>query len=74
MCHRTSLRHFAEVVELVDALRSGRSGRKPVRVRVPPSALYRSFVLPLFASFHLSAAGTVDPPEVVAYHLLRYSE
>src|SRR5215218_6125601 len=30
---------FAEVVELVDALRSGRSGRKPVRVRVPPSAL-----------------------------------
>jgi hypothetical protein len=33
------LRHFAEVVELVDALRSGRSGRKPVRVRVPPSAL-----------------------------------
>jgi hypothetical protein len=26
------------VVELVDALRSGRSGRKPVRVRVPPSA------------------------------------
>jgi hypothetical protein len=29
---------FAEVVELVDALRSGRSGRKPVRVRVPPSA------------------------------------
>ena len=29
----------AEVVELVDALRSGRSGRKPVGVRVPPSAL-----------------------------------
>src|SRR2546422_10932952 len=28
----------AEVVELVDALRSGRSGRKPVWVRVPPSA------------------------------------
>jgi hypothetical protein len=28
-------------VELVDALRSGRSGRKPVRVRVPPSALAR---------------------------------
>ena len=28
----------AEVVELVDALRSGRSGRKPVGVRVPPSA------------------------------------
>ena len=29
----------AGVVELVDALRSGRSGRKPVWVRVPPSAL-----------------------------------
>ena len=29
---------LAEVVELVDALRSGRSGRKPVGVRVPPSA------------------------------------
>ena len=28
----------AEVVELVDALRSGRSGCKPVGVRVPPSA------------------------------------
>src|SRR5438876_8945619 len=30
---------FAEVVELVDALASGASGRKPVGVRVPPSAL-----------------------------------
>ncbi len=29
----------AEVVELVDALASGASGRKPVGVRVPPSAL-----------------------------------
>ncbi len=29
----------AEVVELVDALRSGRSGRKPMGVRIPPSAL-----------------------------------
>jgi hypothetical protein len=28
----------AEVVELVDALRSGRSGSNPVGVRVPPSA------------------------------------
>ncbi len=28
----------AEVAELADALRSGRSGRKPVWVRVPPSA------------------------------------
>ncbi len=28
----------AEVAELADALRSGRSGRKPVGVRVPPSA------------------------------------
>jgi hypothetical protein len=27
------------VVELVDALRSGRSGLTPVRVRVPASAL-----------------------------------
>ena len=31
----------AEVVELVDALASGASGRKPVGVRVPPSALER---------------------------------
>jgi hypothetical protein len=31
---------LAEVVELVDALRSGRSGRKPVGVRVPPSASF----------------------------------
>src|SRR5881396_3414965 len=30
---------LAEVVELVDALASGASGRKPVGVRVPPSAL-----------------------------------
>jgi hypothetical protein len=30
----------AEVVELVDALRSGRSGSNPVGVRVPPSAPY----------------------------------
>lgn len=30
--------HFAEVVELADALRSGRSGRKVVRVQIPPSA------------------------------------
>ena len=30
---------IAEVVELVDALASGASGRKPVGVRVPPSAL-----------------------------------
>ena len=29
----------AEVVELVDTLRSGRSVRKDVRVRIPPSAL-----------------------------------
>src|SRR5204862_7187302 len=29
---------LAEVVELVDALASGASGRKPVGVRVPPSA------------------------------------
>ncbi len=28
----------AEVVELVDTLRSGRSGRKPVWVQIPPSA------------------------------------
>ena len=28
----------AEVVELADALRSGRSGSTPVRVQIPPSA------------------------------------
>src|SRR2546422_1371182 len=33
----------AEVVELVDALASGASGRKPVGVRVPPSALLVSW-------------------------------
>ena len=35
----------AEVVELVDALRSGRSGSNPVGVRVPPSApfLFKTF-------------------------------
>ena len=31
----------AEVVELADALRSGRSGRKPVWVQIPPSAPVR---------------------------------
>src|SRR5262245_16371449 len=35
---RSSKNRFAEVVELVDALASGASGRKPVGVRVPPSA------------------------------------
>ena len=30
----------AEVVELVDSLGSGPSGRKPVGVRVPPSAFF----------------------------------
>ena len=32
----------AEVVELVDALRSGRSGSNPVGVRVPPPAPFQS--------------------------------
>ena len=36
---RLAIKRPAEVVELVDALRSGRSGRKPVGVRIPPSAL-----------------------------------
>jgi hypothetical protein len=31
----------AEVVELVDALRSGRSGSNPVGVRVPPPAPFQ---------------------------------
>jgi hypothetical protein len=43
---------LAEVVELVDALRSGRSGRKPVRVRVPPSALF----VTLFSALSVLAA------------------
>ena len=30
--------YSAEVVELADALRSGRSGSTPVRVQIPPSA------------------------------------
>jgi SsrA-binding protein len=61
---------FAEVVELVDALRSGRSGRKPVRVRVPPSALAGDALRPL-RSLRLSHTPNVDRPEVVAYPLLR---
>src|SRR5437762_14313 len=36
---KTTLLFPAEVVELVDALASGASGRKLVGVRVPPSAL-----------------------------------
>lgn len=32
----------AEVAELVDALRSGRSGLLPVRVRISPSALIKT--------------------------------
>jgi hypothetical protein len=36
--YNLSLCGCAEVVELVDALRSGRSGSNPVGVRVPPSA------------------------------------
>jgi hypothetical protein len=31
---------YAEVVELADALRSGRSVRKDVRVQIPPSAFF----------------------------------
>ena len=38
---------FAEVVELVDALRFRAQWRKPVRVRVPPSALAGSAFRPL---------------------------
>ena len=33
--------HNAEVVELADALRSGRSVRKGVRVQIPPSAFFQ---------------------------------
>jgi hypothetical protein len=33
-----SYEYFAEVAELADALRSGRSGLRPMRVRPPPSA------------------------------------
>ena len=31
---------FAEVVKLANTLRSGRSGRKPLRVQLPPSAVF----------------------------------
>src|SRR2546430_550634 len=47
----------AEVVELVDALRSGRSGRKPVWVRVPPSAYYKLSALSLRPSATAYAPG-----------------
>lgn len=33
---------FAEVVKLANTLRSGRSGRKPLWVQLPPSANQRS--------------------------------
>jgi hypothetical protein len=86
---------FAEVVELVDALRSGRSGRKPVRVRVPPSAWERAEKTEKAETFCLDRVSAlfvpvprrhlrpirrlpplrpVDPPEVVAYPLLRNPE
>ena len=42
MASDTFLVSIAEVVELVDALASGASGRKPVGVRVPPSALQQA--------------------------------
>ena len=57
----------AEVVELVDALRSGRSGSNPVGVRVPPSAPFFSTPLMkkklsiLILAF-LSACATTEPP------------
>ena len=35
---------YAEVVELVDAYGSGPYGRKPVWVRLPPSAPFFSFL------------------------------
>src|SRR5690348_3299847 len=51
--------NHAEVVELVDALRSGRSGRKPVGVRVPPSASETSVAW--YCGVYLPTPG-VDPP------------
>src|SRR5579884_3077118 len=54
----------AEVVELVDALASGASGRKLVGVRVPPSALV--FLRPLTSSLrrrrHSAAHFPAAPP------------
>jgi hypothetical protein len=38
--HRPIVGLVAEVVKLVDALRSGRSIRKDVGVRIPPSAVF----------------------------------
>jgi hypothetical protein len=48
----------AEVVELVDALRSGRSGLMPVGVRIPPSALVQ--YLSIVGS--ISTAQASSPP------------
>src|SRR3990172_8419404 len=45
----------AEVVELVDALRSGRSGSNPVGVRVPPSAPFSNTRLSAILSPFLSS-------------------
>ena len=39
---------LAEVAELADALRSGRSGGSPVRVQIPPSAQVRPVVRRVF--------------------------
>ena len=44
----------AEVVKLVDTLRSGRSSRKGVGVRVPPSALsYKPLISGLRSLWHV---------------------
>ena len=50
----------AEVVELVDALASGASGRKPVGVRVPPSALTTRRLVPRYLRINVDAP-RVDP-------------
>jgi hypothetical protein len=43
----------AEVAELADALGSGSSGRKAVRVQIPPSAPYNSYNIKRLAKYYV---------------------
>jgi hypothetical protein len=61
-------RNQAEVAELADALRSGRSGLMPMWVRLPPSAPIKAHFYGLFIYLHI---GLILAPGLVAYvHIL----
>ena len=52
--------YLAEVLELVDKLDSGSSGRMPVRVRVPFSASKATLLISFLAVFTKLVFGTVS--------------